>query len=86
MFRIFGILIATLLIVAFVYTFGSDAYERYKVSERLKSVMTSQETAEFNNWTGDANSFARRLYERCELTQGRGAVQCDRYKFALESR
>ena len=26
------------------------------------------------------------LYERCELTQGKGAVQCDRYKFAMELR
>lgn len=86
MLRILGIIIAVLVIIVLAYPFAQDAYQRYLVSERLKSVMTPQESAEFNNWTGDADSFAQRLYERCELTQGRGAVQCDRYKFAFESR
>lgn len=86
MLRILGIVIAALVLVVLIYPFAQDAYQRYLVADRLKTVMTPQESAEFNNWTGDANSFARRLYERCELTQGQGAVQCDRYKFAFESR
>lgn len=84
MMRVLGICIAVLLIVVVAYPFVQDAYQRYQVSERLKSVMTSQERAEFRNWTGDAASFAKRLYDRCELNQGRGAVQCERYRFAYE--
>ena len=84
MLRILGICLVAVLIVAVAYPFAQDAYQRYQVSERLKSVMTTQERAEFRNWTGDAASFAKRLYDRCELNQGRGAVQCERYRFALE--
>jgi hypothetical protein len=86
MIRILGILIAVLLIIVLAYPFAQDAYQRYLVSQRLKTVMTQQERAEFDNWNGDAMSFAQRLYNRCELTEGQGAVQCDRYKFALEER
>jgi len=86
MLRILGIIIAALVIIVLLYPFAQDAYQRYLVAERLKSVMTPRESAEFNNWSGDAKSFAQSLYERCELTQGKGAVQCDRYRFALESR
>ena len=84
MTRVFGIIVAVIVLAGIIYPFAQDAYQRYLVSERLKSVMTAQERAEFNNWTGDAASFAKRLYDRCELGQGKGAVQCDRYRFALE--
>jgi hypothetical protein len=86
MARIVGIFIAVIVLIVVIYPFAQDAYHRYLVSDRLKTVMTSQERAEFNNWTGDAMSFATRLYQRCELQQGKGAVQCDRYKFAMELR
>ncbi|HEX3860914.1 MAG TPA: hypothetical protein VHY35_04425 [Stellaceae bacterium] len=46
--------------------------------------MDTQERAEFRQWNGDAMSFARRLYDRCELTWGRSAVQCERYRSAFE--
>lgn len=85
MIRVIGVIVAVLLI-GLVYPFAEDAYQRYQVLERLKSIMTPQERAEFDNWNGDAMSFAKRLYDRCELTQGKGAVQCDRYKFAFEGR
>ena len=86
MARIFGTILAVIVLLVVIYPFAQDAYHRYLVADRLKTVMTSQERAEFNNWTGDAKSFATRLYERCELTQGKGAVQCDRYRFAMEIR
>jgi hypothetical protein len=82
--RILGICVAVLLLIVLVYPFAQEAYHRYLVSERLKTVMTAQERVEFHNWNGDALSFAKRLYERCELTQGKGAIQCDRYRYAYE--
>lgn len=84
--KIIGILVAVIVLIVVIYPFAQDAYHRYLVSDRLKTVMTSQERAEFNNWNGDAMSFATRLYQRCELQQGKAAVQCDRYKFAMELR
>lgn len=84
--RILLAALGVVVLVVVIYPFAQDAYHRYLVSDRLKTVMTSQERAEFNNWTGDAMSFATRLYQRCELSQGKGAVQCDRYKFAMELR
>ena len=86
MIRGLGIVIAVVLVVLFAVPFGRDAYHRYIVSERLKSVLTPQERAEFDNWNGTAVSFAETLYARCELTQGKSAVQCDRYKYAYELR
>ena len=84
MARILGICVAVLLLIVVVYPFAQEGYHRYLVSERLKTVMTSQEQAEFRNWNGDAMSFAKRLYDRCELTQGRGSVQCERYRYPLQ--
>ena len=86
MAKTIGTLLAVIVLLIVIYPFAQDAYHRYLVSDRLKTVMTTQERAEFNNWAGDAKSFATRLYERCELNQGKGAVQCDRYKFAMELR
>ena len=86
MAKIIGIIIAVIVLLVVIYPFAQDGYHRYLVSDRLRTVMTSQERAEFNSWTGDAMSFATRLYQRCELAQGKGAVQCDRYKSALELR
>ena len=84
MARILGICVAVLVLVVLVYPFAQEAYHRYLVSERLKSVMTAQEQAEFRNWNGDAMSFAKRLHDRCELTHGRGAVQCAGYRYPLQ--
>jgi len=84
MFRIFGIVVAVLVVIVVGATFGRDLYDRHLISQRLDSVMSANERAEFRNWNGDSKSFARTLYERCALTQGRGAVQCERYRFALE--
>lgn len=80
MTRIFGILIGFLVVLLLAYPFAQKAYNRYLVSEHLKSVMTAQERAEFRNWNGDAMEFAKTLQERCELSHGQGAVQCGRYR------
>jgi hypothetical protein len=82
--RIIGTIIGVIVLIVVITPFLRDAYNRYLISDRLKTVMTAQERAEFNNWNGDAMSFANRLYQRCELAQGKGAAQCDRYKFPLE--
>ena len=82
--KIIGVILALIVIVLFVYPFADDAYQRYLVSRRLEAVMNERVRAEFGNWQGDATSFARNLYNRCQQTQGGGAVQCDRYKFAFE--
>jgi hypothetical protein len=84
MLRILGICVALVVIIAIGYPFAKDAYHRYQVSRQLDSVMDSHDRAAFRQWNGDAASFARTLYERCELTAGRGAVQCQRYRSAFE--
>ena len=84
MLRVLGILIGVVLIIAIGYPFAQDAYHRYQVSRRLDSVMDSLDRAAFRQWNGDAVSFAKTLYERCELTNGRGAIQCERYRYAFE--
>ena len=86
MMRIIGTLLGAAVLVVVIYPFAQEAYHRYLVSDRLKTVMTSHERVEFNYWNGDALSFATRLYQRCELNQGKGSVQCDRYRFAMELR
>ena len=84
MARILGTFIAIIVLIGVAYPFAQDAYHRYKVAQRLDSVMDSRERAEFRNWNGDAISFAKSLYERCELNRGRGAVPCERYRYAFQ--
>lgn len=83
MTKILGTIVTLLILIVVVYPFAQDAYQRYQVAHRLDSVMSSQERAEFRNWSGDAVSFAENLYRRCELKQGQGAVPCERYRSAL---
>ena len=84
MWKILGTLITLVVIIAVGYPFAQDAYHRYQVSRRLDSVMDSHDRAAFRQWNGDAASFAKTLYERCEITNGRGAVQCERYRYAMQ--
>ena len=84
MLRILGICVALVVIIAVGYPFAQDAYHRYQVSRQLDQVMDSQDRAAFRQWNGDAASFAKTLYERCELTNGRGAAQCQRYRSVLQ--
>jgi len=84
--RFIATCIALVLLIAFGYPFAQDAYHRYQVSRRLDAVMDSNDRAAFRQWNGDAASFAKALFERCELTNGRGAVQCERYRYAFSDR
>jgi hypothetical protein len=84
MTKTIGIIIAVLIAIAVAYPFVQDAYQRHLVRERLISVMTPQERDAFDHWDGDAKSFAESLYKRCELAQGKGAVPCERYRYAYE--
>lgn len=84
MLKFLGTCVALLAIIAIGYPFAQDAYHRYQVSRQLYKVMDSQDRAAFRQWNGSANDFAKTLYERCELTNGKGAVQCVRYRSAFE--
>jgi len=46
--------------------------------------MDERDRAAFRDWAGDAASFGRSLFERCELVNGRGAPNCERYRIALD--
>ncbi len=83
-FEVIVTLALLLFVLVFGYPFAQDAYHWWQVKQRLAAVMTSTEKAEFQSWQGDAASFARTLYERCQLAQGKGAVQCERYHSAFE--
>ena len=82
--RIIGTLLALAVFIVVGLPFVKDAYHWWVVKQRLASVMTTTEKAEFQQWQGDAGSFAKMLYDRCQLSQGRGAVQCERYRYAFE--
>ncbi|MBV9825672.1 MAG: hypothetical protein JO001_08355 [Alphaproteobacteria bacterium] len=84
MLRVLGICLGIVVLAIVAYPFVQDAYFRYQVGRRLDTVMDSRERAEFRQWPGDAMSFARTLYERCERSQGDKAVQCERYRYAFE--
>ena len=74
------------VLIAFGYPFAQEAYHRYRVSRDLDTVMDANDRAAFRQWNGDAASFARMLFERCEITNGRGAVQCERYRYPFRER
>lgn len=82
--RALGTLIALIVLLVVAYPFGRDAYHRYQVAQRLDALMDERDRAAFRNWSGDAASFSRSLYERCALQNGRTSPNCDRYRIALE--
>ena len=73
-----------MLLIGMAYPFFNEAYHRHAVAERLAGVLDERDRAAFEAWQGDAPSFARRLHARCELTFGKHAAACDRYRFATE--
>ena len=83
MVRIMGTCVALALITLVAFPFLRDAYHRYEVAQRLKPLMNEQEQAAWRDWSGDAVSFGRSLYERCELINGQGAATCQPYKLAI---
>ena len=81
--RILGSVIAIAILIVFAFPFAKDAYHRYEVSKRLDALMEERDRAAFRQWSGDAASFGRSLYERCEVVNGRDAPACDPIKAAL---
>lgn len=84
MVRILGTVIALALIILVALPFARDAYHRYEVAQRLKPLMNEHDQAAWRDWSGDAVSFGRSLYERCELINGQGAASCEPYKSAIQ--
>ena len=84
MARILGTFVALAVAVLLLFPFARDAYHRYQVARQLEAVMDERDRAAFRQWNGDAASFSRSLYERCELMNGRGAQYCARYRVALD--
>jgi hypothetical protein len=84
MVRILGTCAALALVMLVAFPFARDAYHRYEVAQRLKPLMSEHDLAAWREWNGDAVSFGRSLYERCELINGRGASSCEPYKIAIQ--
>jgi hypothetical protein len=83
MIRILGTVAALALIIVLAFPFAREAYHRYEVARRLEPLMDERDRAAFRAWPGDAASFGRSLYERCELINGAGAATCEPYKLAI---
>jgi hypothetical protein len=83
MIRILGTCAALALIVVLALPFAREAYHRYEVAKRLDPLMDERDRAAFRAWSGDAASFGRSLYERCELNNGPGSPACEPYKLAI---
>jgi hypothetical protein len=71
------------LIIALAFPFAKEAYQRYEIAKRLDPLMDERDRAAFRSWSGDAASFGRSLYERCEVVNGRDAPACDALKSAI---
>jgi hypothetical protein len=84
MVRILGTLTALALVMLVAFPFARDAYHRYEVAQRLKPFMNEHDQAAWRDWNGDAVSFGRSLYERCELINGQGSQSCEAYKVAIQ--
>jgi hypothetical protein len=84
MTRLIVLFAALIVLVAAAFPFARDAYLRNRVVTKLDPVMTAEDHAAFRAWQGDAVSFAKSLYARCELTHGQDAAPCQPYRLALE--
>jgi hypothetical protein len=84
MIRILGTCAALALLMLVALPFARDVFQRYEVAQRLKPLMNEQDKAAWRDWNGDAVSFGRSLYKRCELTNGQNSPNCDAYKTAIQ--
>ena len=73
-----------LLLAVTAFPFAHDAYTRHRVMSELGPFLSEQDRTAFQGWQGDAVSFARSLYARCELNKGRGAAACEPYHLAMD--
>jgi hypothetical protein len=84
MTRILGSCAALALIMLVALPFALDAFHRFQVAQRLKPLMNEHDQAAWRDWSGDAVSFGRSLFERCELVNGQGSPTCQPYKSAIQ--
>jgi predicted LPLAT superfamily acyltransferase len=84
MVRIMGTVTALALIAVVAFPFARNAYHRFEVAQRLRPLMDDRDQAAWRNWSGDAVSFGRSLFDRCTLINGQGAQHCEAYKVAIQ--
>ena len=84
MIRILGTVAALVLVALVALPFARDAYHRYEVAQRLKPLLNEHDQAAWRDWTGDAISFGRSLYARCQLINGQNASNCEPYRVAIQ--
>jgi hypothetical protein len=82
--RIIAACVALLVLVLLAFPFARDAYNRHRVMTALRPVMTPQDRVAFQSWSGDAESFARSLLNRCRLENGPSAAACEPYRVAAK--
>jgi hypothetical protein len=70
MIRLTFIGITICLLAGMAFPYMHEAYEWHRVGGTLDPIMSDQDRAAFRAWQGDAVSFARTLYARCEITYG----------------
>jgi hypothetical protein len=80
--RLLVIGITACLIAVLLFPYAHEAYERHRIIGALDPVMSDQDRAAFQAWQGDARSFAKSLYARCEITRGEKAAACEPYYLA----
>jgi hypothetical protein len=78
---VIGVLICGLAGMALPHVL--EAYQRHRVFSALDPVMNDQDRAAFQAWQGDAQSFVKSLYARCEISRGEKAAACEPYRLAL---
>ena len=76
--------LVVILLVAMVFPIARDAYQRNRVISKLEPVLTQQDRLAFQAWQGDAVSFAKSLYARCQIANGQDAKACEPYRLAQD--
>jgi hypothetical protein len=79
---LFGV--GIVLLAAMVFPIARDAYERNQVISKLDPILSQQDRQAFQAWQGDALSFAKSLYARCQLANGQSAKACEPYRLAQD--
>jgi hypothetical protein len=75
---------AIVFVVAMAFPLARDAYERNRVISKLDPVLTQQDRQAFQAWQGDALSFAKSLYARCQIAHAPDTKACEPYRLAQD--
>ncbi len=84
MLRRLLVVVGVILLAVMVFPLARDAYERKRVMSKLDPVLTQQDRQAFQAWQGDALSFAKSLYARCQITHGQDIKACEPYRLAQD--